>query len=193
MTPPYEPLLKCGACPFGQCFKLFCFSLIGEGDPAGEEHGFCPLVPGAVFVISHQGEAAAGELHPNLVAAACMEADADKAGLAFGQPFVFQPGLLYAASLPFYHKNLVLFAVLPQKILPVAAFRGCSMDHSHVFLYHGPLLDGFGKGSGRLLGAGIDHDAAHIQIQPVDGIDLTAKLLLQCFGDTGFRVQSHRF
>ena len=65
------------------------------------------------------------------------------------------------------------------------------MDHCHVFLHHRPFLDGFGKGSGRLLGAGVNHDAAYVFIQPVDGKNLTSQLFFQCRRDLRLGVQSH--
>lgn len=70
-------------------------------------------------MIAHQREAPAGELNPNLVAAAGVEPDADKTGFSLCQPHIFQPGLFYAAALALYHKDLVLPAVLPEQIRPV--------------------------------------------------------------------------
>ena len=92
---------------------------------------------------------------------------------------------------PVTHENLVLFAVFPQKVFPVAAFRGRAVDQGHVFFDHAAFLDGFGQGSGGLFGAGIDHDAAHVFVQAVDGEDLAAQGFFQRGGNVGFRIKSH--
>ena len=64
-------------CPIGQLFKSHFHTLPGEGDAAREEHGGGGFVLGAVFVVAYQGEAAAGKLHPDLVAAASVQPDAN--------------------------------------------------------------------------------------------------------------------
>ena len=143
-------------------------------------------------MIAHQGEPPGGKLDPDLVAAARAEPDAHEAFLPFGQTAKFQPGLFYTAPLTFYHEDLVLLAVLPQKVLPVAAFGRGAVDHGHVFLDHGAFLYGFGEGSGGLLGAGIDHHTAHVFIQPVNGEDVAAKAFLQSGRNFRFGIQAHR-
>ena len=54
-------------CPFGVCFVDVLLAPEGEGDAAGEELGGGQLIPGAVFVVAHQGKATGGELDPDLV------------------------------------------------------------------------------------------------------------------------------
>ena len=56
-------------CPGGQICVIFYAALVGEGDAAGVEHGRGNIVPGAVFVVAHQGIPPAGKLHPDLVTA----------------------------------------------------------------------------------------------------------------------------
>ena len=68
-------------CPYGlypirQLFKAHLLTLPGEGDTAGKEHRGGTLVFRAVFVVTDQGEAPGGKLHPDLVAAAGVKPDA---------------------------------------------------------------------------------------------------------------------
>ena len=143
-------------------------------------------------MVTHQRKSTTGELHPDLMTSAGVKAHMHQTGFPFRQPLEFQPCLLYTAPLTFYHKNLVLFAVLPQKIFPVTGFRRGTMHHGHIFLDHGTFLDGFGKGGSCLLFPGIDHDTAHIFIQPVDGENLSAKLCNQPGGNLCLGIQPHR-
>ena len=69
--------------PMGKGFEPFGFPVPGEGNAAGEEHGGGLFIPGAVFMIAHQGKPPGGELHPDLMAAAGMEPDAYQALFAF--------------------------------------------------------------------------------------------------------------
>ena len=94
-------------------FKLLRLSTVGEGEAAGEKHGFRLFGPGAVLVVPHPGEAPAGELDPDLVAAAGVETDAHKALFPGGEAHKFQPGFLDTGALPFHHENLVFSAVFP--------------------------------------------------------------------------------
>ena len=96
--------------------------------------------------------------------AAGMQPDADQGGFAFGKPLKFQPGLFDTPALFFNHKDLVLGAVLEEKVRPVAIFWRGPVDQGDVFLHHGAFLNSFAQGCGRLLGAGKDHHAAHILI-----------------------------
>ena len=73
--------------PFGQLLEAEGSPFVGEGQAAGEEHGSGGLVPGAVLVVAHQGEAAAGELYPDLMTAACMEPDPDQRSITCGESF----------------------------------------------------------------------------------------------------------
>ena len=144
--------------PLGQLFEGDGFTAVGEGQPAGEQHGSGFLCPGAVFVVTHQGEAPAGKLHPDLMAAARMQPDGHKRMISCRQTPKFQPCRFYAGSLLFHHEDLVLPAVLKQKILPVTAFRRCTVNHGHILLDHLAILDDFGQPGGSGLIAGIDHD-----------------------------------
>ena len=65
-------------CPLRQGFVAMALSTEGEGQAAGKQHGGSVLVPGTVLVVAQQGKSAAGKLHPDLVAAAGMEPDADQ-------------------------------------------------------------------------------------------------------------------
>ena len=143
-------------------------------------------------MVTNKRETSGRKLDPDLVAAARMEPDADQAFFPFGQTVEFQTGLFYTAPLTFYHKDLVLLAVFPQKVLPVAAFGRGAVDHGHVFLDHGAFLNGFGEGSGGLLGAGVDHHTAHVFIQPVNGEDVPAKAFLQSGRNFRFGIQAYR-
>ena len=120
--------------------------------------------------------------------AAGVEPDVDQAGIAVGAPLEFQTGIFHALALFFDGEDLVLAAVLEEEILPVAAFRGRAVDHGHIFLHHRAFLYRLAEGGGGLLGAGVDHNTAHVQIQPVDGEDLA----FQCGGDFVLRVHAHR-
>ena len=62
--------------PFRQAGKDIFLALIGECDAAREQLGRRYVVPGAVFVISHQRKAPAGKLNPDLVTSAGVQADA---------------------------------------------------------------------------------------------------------------------
>ena len=179
-------------CPMGFGFKNFAFTLPGEADAAGEEHRFQPLVPGAVLVVTHQGESAARKLDPNLVGTARMEADVDQAGVTIGEAVKLQTGVFDTFSFLLHGENLVLSAVLEEKILPIAIFWGRSMDHGHIFFDHLALLDCLGQSCRGLFGSGEDHDAAHVFIQPVDGENLAPKGLFQFGGNLCFGIQAHR-
>ena len=52
----------------------------GEADPERKQHGFGTEVLGSVFVVPNKGESTAGELHADLMAAAGMKTDMNKAG-----------------------------------------------------------------------------------------------------------------
>ena len=94
-------------------------------------------------MVAHQRIAPAGKLHPDLMAAPGVQADADQTGFSGSQTPIFKPCFLNTAPLAFYHKNLVLSGILPQKILPGAIFWGCAVDHGHIFFDHCPILNGF--------------------------------------------------
>ena len=179
--------------PLRQCFEGHFLSLPGEGDLAGKQHRRSGRVPGTVFVVAHQGIAAGRKLDPDLVAAAGVEPDADEACLACAQPHKFQPGFFHAAPLPFHNEDLILLRVLPQKVRPVALFRGRAVDHGNVLFDHGALLNRLGQRCGGLFCPGIDHDAAYVFVQPVDGEGFTAQLFLQRGGNIVFGVKSHGF
>ena len=65
------------------------------------------------------------------------------------------------------------------------------MNHGHVFLHHSAVLHGPGQGGGGLLCAGVDHDPAHIFVQPVDRENFPAQRLFQLCGNLGFGIQSN--
>ena len=176
----------------GKRFETQGFFVPGEGQAAGEEHGRGPPVPGAVFVVSGQRKAPGSELDPDLVAAAGMEPDADQAFIPGGEPPEFQPGFFHAAPLPVHDKDLVAPAVLPQKVFPVAGFRRSAVDQGHILLHHGALLHSLGQLSGSLFGPGVDHEAADIFVQTVDGEDLAAEAFLQGGGEFVLGIQAHR-
>ena len=65
-------------------------------------------------MVAHQREATAGKLHPDLVAAACVKADADETPvIGSGKAGKLQPRFFNAPAFPFYHENLVFTAVFP--------------------------------------------------------------------------------
>ena len=75
-------------------------------------------------MVAHQGESAAGKLHPDLMGSAGVEPHMDQAGFAGGQAMELQTGVFDAFSLLFDGENFVLSAVLEEEILPIAIFRG---------------------------------------------------------------------
>ena len=62
----------------------------------------------------------------------------------------------------------------------------------HIFLYHGPILHSFGKGSGGCFAAGIDHNAANILIQAVNRKQFSADGLLEQCGQRMLGVHTDR-
>ena len=68
--------------PFRECFVYYSRAAIGEGKAAGKEFGGSGLVAGAVFVVTHQGEATAGKLDADLMAAAGVQTDVNKTGFS---------------------------------------------------------------------------------------------------------------
>ena len=68
-------------------------------------------------MVAHQGKAPGGELHPDLVAASGVEPHTDQGAFPGTDHTVGQPGLLDAAPLPLDHEDLILGAVLPQKVV----------------------------------------------------------------------------
>lgn len=127
-------------------------------------------------MVTNQGKAPAGELDSNLMAAAGMETDADKAFFSCSQTNKFQSGFFDPTTLALHHKDFVFLTIFPQQVLPVTFFRWRTVDHGHIFLYHGAFLNCFGELGGSLLCAGKDHNTAYILIQPVDGKYFAAKL-----------------
>ena len=91
-------------------------------------------------MVTNQRESPTGKLDPDLVAAPSMESYMDQTGFSGGKPLEFQPGLLNAGPLALYHKDLILPAVLPEKVFPVALSRRSAMDHGYVFFHHGSFL-----------------------------------------------------
>ena len=89
--------------------------MIGEGEAAGIEHGGSGLVPGAVLVVAHQGEAPGGKLHSYLMAAPGVESHTHQGLLARFQQAVGQPCFFNAAAFPLNYKSLGFAAVLPQE------------------------------------------------------------------------------
>ena len=140
-------------------------------------------------MVAYQGEATAGKLHPDLMAAAGVEPDANQGGVGVRQASVFQAGIFDPLALFFDGEDLVFAAVFEEKILPVTGLRGGAVKQGHVFLDHGSLLDGLGQLGGGLLCAGVDHDAADVFVQPVDGENVAAEGFLQGGGEFGFSVQ----
>ena len=67
-------------CPFRGGFVPVDSAAEGEGDPAREQHRGGGFVPGAVFVVANQRVAAAGKLHPDLMASSGVESNMDQAG-----------------------------------------------------------------------------------------------------------------
>ena len=112
----------------------------------------------------------------------------DEGGGGISQPGEFQTGFFYALTLFFDHKDLILSAVFEKKIHPCGICRGRSMNHGPVLFYHSTLLHGFGQGGSGLLGSGVDHHTAHIQIQPVDGKNLSAQRIPEQLGHTAGAV-----
>ena len=177
--------------PFGKRLKHLIFPLPGETDAAGEQLRLLRLVPGAVFVVAHQGEAPGCELDPDLVAAARVEPDVQQGGGAVGQPDVFQAGLFPALPLLFHHEDLVLPAVLEEKILQNAALRGRAVDQTAVLLHELSLLDQLRKLRRRRFCPGVDHHAPHIQVQTVNGENFAPQRFGNQSGDLVLRVHAH--
>ena len=98
----------------GSRFVGKSLSLPGEGDSSGEQHGGRGIVPGAVFVITHQRISPGGELDPDLMAPAGMEPHMDQGSITCGEPPEFQPGLFDPGPLALHHKHLVLPAVFEE-------------------------------------------------------------------------------
>ena len=65
------------------------------------------------------------------------------------------------------------------------------MNHGYVFLYHSAVLHCLGQGGGSLFCAGVNHDAAHIFVKPVDGENLPAQRFFQLCGNLRFGIQSN--
>ena len=93
--------------PVREFFKHLDLLAPREADPAGEQHRGSGVIMGAVFVVAHQGETSAGELHTDLMAAPGVQPDVNKALFAGAKTIIFQPGEFYAFSLFFDHKNLI--------------------------------------------------------------------------------------
>ncbi len=169
-----------------------CLPLIGECDPAGIKHRFCLSSPAAVLVVAHQGESPAGKLYTDLVASSGVKTDVDATALTGIQHPVCKPGLFDPSALLFYHKDFIFAAVLKKQIFPITLLGRPAVDHSHVLLDHFSVLDGFGEPGGSLLCAGEDHYAAHVLIQSVQGINLSAQFPSQTLGQIVFGIQPDR-
>ena len=127
-------------------------------------------------MVTHQREATAGELDPDLMAAAGVQPDGNEGSITLGETPKFQPCGFDTGSLLFYNKNLVFTTVFEEKILPIAGLRGCAVDKGHVFFDHSAVLDGFAQSGGSGFCAGVDHDAANIFVQPVQRKDLSTEV-----------------
>ena len=62
-------------------------------------------------MVAHQREPAAGELHPDLMASAGVQPDADKSAFPICQTIVGQPGFFDAGALAIHHEDFVFAAV----------------------------------------------------------------------------------
>ncbi len=143
-------------------------------------------------MITHQRITSGGELYTDLVAASGVKPNANKTLFAAGDPCEFQTGTLHTLPFPLDHKNLVLFGVLPEKILPVRRFRWGAVDHGNIFLHHLPILNSLAQGGGSLPCPGIDHDSTHIFVQTVDGENFASKDFFQFGGNFGLRIKANR-
>ena len=66
------------------------------------------------------------------------------------------------------------------------------MNHGYVFLYHSAVLHCLGQGGGSLFCAGVNHDAAHIFVKPVDGgKSPRPAFFFQLCGNLRFGIQPH--
>ena len=93
--------------PVRELFKHLDLLAPREADPAGEQHRGSGVITGAVFVVAHQRESPAGELHTDLMAAPGVQPDVNKALFAGTKALILQPCEFYALSLFFDHKNLI--------------------------------------------------------------------------------------
>ena len=91
-------------------------------------------------MVTNQRKTPAGKLDPDLMAPSSVEPDMNQTGFSGGNPPEFQPGFLNAGPLALYHKDLILPAVLPEQVFPVALFRRSAMDHGYVFFHHSSFL-----------------------------------------------------
>ena len=95
-------------------------------------------------MVANQGETPGRKLHPNLVTPAGVEPDTNKGVFSDRQPLKLQSRFFDAAPHPLDNVYFVLVGILPQKVLPVAGFRGRAVNHGNVFFYHGAFLHSFG-------------------------------------------------
>lgn len=156
------------------------------------EHWTLHFVPGAILVIPHQRISPGCKLHPDLVRAPGVQQDMHQCRIALGQPGEFQTRPLDPLALPLDHKDLIFAAVFEEKILPCFPLGRDTVYQRPVFLDKLPLLHQPGQRRRCRRCAGIDHDPAHIQIQPVDGVHPCAKGLLQHPGQVVLRVHAHQ-
>ena len=67
------------------------------------------------------------------------------------------------------------------------------MDQGQVFFFQGPIRYGFAQECGGRLRPGINHEAPNALIQPMDGENFPAKLLLQSLRHVLLRVHPRLF
>ena len=68
-------------------------------------------------------------------------------------------------------KGLVLPCIVIQKVTKTAVFGHFPLDHGHVLFMPFALVQGAGKRRGGRFGARVHHDAAHVPIEAMHGIE----------------------
>ena len=104
-------VLQISFCPLGFRTENQGFTPQGECQLARKQHWRGDVIFGTILAVTHQGEASAGKLYPDLMAAAGVESNANQGGFSRGQPLKFQPGFFYTPALFLHHEHLVFGAV----------------------------------------------------------------------------------
>lgn len=187
--------MRCAAdgCPIGGASVLRIFSKIRhsfkpalfpaprEADAAGKQHRVCALIPGTVLVVAHQRIPSGGKLYPDLVAPPRMQANADETAPPAERRVNSSRAFLTPDRSRFTTYTL-FFRLSFHRRSSQSPDSGKPMNHGYVFLYHSAVLHCLGQGGGSLFCAGVNHDAAHIFVKPVDGENLPAQRFFSSAG-----------
>ena len=149
----------------------------GELQSGGKEPKGFYLGPAAVLVVPHQGISPGGDTGPGSGdSGRCTGGPGPDSLLRESKPGRTQlclPGPLPRGRLT--TKTLFFRLSFQRRSLPGAVNGGAAVDQGQISLFQGPIRYGFAQECGGRLRPGINHEAPHALVQPMDGENFPAQ------------------